>query len=113
MTAALSFFELGSVFQSKLLAALIRKPKYLQQVKDIMHPEYFSSDAAKWIFKEVCKYNQTYKTSPPAEFFKHKLEELDLEVLKVAIRQELKEVYKYYDSEDLPYTEDVARKSLS
>ena len=41
--------QFGHVFQAKIISSLLSDKKFIQTISDILEPEYFDSDANKWI----------------------------------------------------------------
>lgn len=96
----------GTSFQNKVLAVLIKERVFLQQIHDIIDPRYFSSDSSKWIAKTIFEYFLQYKCPPTLEALKITLDQVDEPVLKTAIVENLKEIFKFTDSEDLDFIKD-------
>ena len=96
----------GTGFQNKVLAVLIKDRTFLQQIHDIIEPSYFSSESAQWITSTVLKYFAQYKTPPTLEALKVYLDEIDVDLLKTTVLENLKEVIRYTDSTDLDFTKD-------
>jgi replicative DNA helicase len=96
----------GTGFQNKVLAVLVKDRAFLQQIHDIIEPSYFSSESAQWITSTVLKYFAQYKTPPTLEALKVYLDEIDVDLLKTTVVENLKEVIRYTDSTDLDFTKD-------
>ena len=45
--------QFGHVFQAKIISSLLSDKKFIQTICDILEPEYFDSDANKWICHEI------------------------------------------------------------
>ena len=97
------FTQYGKTFQLKIIAALIKDKAFLQQIYDILIPEYFDAEANIWIVNTVMKYFPEYKTVPTLEVFKVKALELTNETLKMSIVESLKEILRYVEAEDLEF----------
>ena len=95
--------QYGHSFQTKALTALITDRDFLQQSADIISPNYFDSDASKWIIRKTLNYFHEYHTTPTMEVFKVELENVNNEVQVVAIKEQLKETYKNVQVKDLDY----------
>ena len=95
--------QYGHSFQTKALVALITDRDFLQQSADIISPNYFDSDASKWIIRKTLNYFHEYHTTPTMEVFKVELENVNNEVQAVAIKEQLKETYKNTQVKDLDY----------
>lgn len=96
----------GSGFQNKVLAVLIKDRAFLQQINDIIDPQYFSSDSAQWITRTLIEYFNQYKCPPTLEAMKVYLDDVDDGLLKTTIVENLKEVIKFTDSTDLDFVKD-------
>jgi archaellum biogenesis ATPase FlaH len=101
MTDKLS--EYGWGFQVKVIAALFTDRLFLQQIADIIQPEYFESDANSWLLETSLTHFREYKTPPTKDVLKVKITEIDNDVFKTAILEQLKEVFRYMESEDLSF----------
>ena len=108
MTDKLS--EYGWSFQVKVLAAMFTDRIFLQQIADIIRADYFESDANSWLLEVVLSHFQQYKTPPTKDVLKVKLTELSDDgpeaVLKAAILEQLKDVFRYMESDDLTFVKD-------
>jgi len=106
MTDKLSGY--GHGFQIKTISALLTDKAYLQQVADILLPEFFESESNQWIVDTIVKYFHEYKTAPTLDVFKIKVQSVDRDVLKTAVIESLKDSYKYLESPDLDYVKNEA-----
>lgn len=104
MTDKLS--EYGFGFQVKVLAAMFMDRTFLQQIADIIQPEYFESESNSWILDIILGHFRTYKTPPTKDVLKVKVTEIEHDVLKVAVVEQLKEVFRYMESDDLSFVKD-------
>src|SRR5210317_1195257 len=104
MTDKLS--EYGFGFQVKVLAAMFMDRTFLQQIADIIQPEYFESESNSWILDIILGHFRTYKTPPTKDVLKVKVTEIEHGVLKVAVVEQLKEVFRYMESDDLSFVKD-------
>jgi len=101
MTDRLSSY--GYSFQIKVITALFTDKMFLQQIADILLPSYFESDANNWIITNILEYNKEYKTTPTLEVMKVKLDSVDHDVLKEQIKSQLKDAWKFTESDDLQF----------
>ena len=99
--------QYGHPFQTKALAALVTDRDFLQQSADIVSPEYFDSDASKWIVRKTLTYFNEYRTTPTMEVFKVEVEKIQNEVQAVAVKEQLKETYKSSQVKDIDYIKDT------
>jgi replicative DNA helicase len=104
MTDKLS--EYGWSFQIKVLAAMFVDRTFLQQIADIIQAEYFESDANSWLLEIILDHFREYKTPPSKDVLKVKVTEIDNDVLKTAILEQLKEVFRFMESDDLTFVKD-------
>jgi replicative DNA helicase len=108
MTDKLS--EYGWSFQIKVLAAMFVDRTFLQQIADIIQADYFESDANSWLLEIVLDHFREYKTPPSKDVLKVKITEIDNDVLKTAVLEQLKEVFRYMESDDLTFVKDEILK---
>jgi replicative DNA helicase len=108
MTDKLS--EYGWSFQIKVLAAMFVDRTFLQQIADIIQADYFESDANSWLLEILLDHFREYKTPPSKDVLKVKITEIDNDVLKTAVLEQLKEVFRYMESDDLTFVKDEILK---
>ena len=108
MTDKLS--EYGYGFQVKVLAAMFTDRAFLQQIADIIQADYFESDANSWLLEIILTHFREYKTPPSKDVLKVKITEIDNDILKTAILEQLKEVFRYMESDDLSFVKDEILK---
>lgn len=96
----------GTNFQNKVLAVLLKDRAFLQQVHDIIDPKYFSSDSSQWLVKVILKYFSQYKAPPTLEVLKVELESIDVDILQTTVKENIREVLKYFEAEDLQFIKD-------
>ena len=97
--------QYGTEFQIKVLSSLLTHKEFLTNIHDIVSEEYFENNAQKWTIKEILKYYDKYHTTPSLEVLKVELQKLDNDVLKVSIKEQLKQAYVTSD-EDLEYVQE-------
>jgi len=107
MTEYDSLFQFGVSFQIKTITCLLKDSKYLEQISDIVLPQYYDSDANKWIIRNILSYHQQYKNYPTLDVFKIELEKNDLpDILKKSIIENLRSVYQNMGATDLDYVKE-------
>lgn len=100
--------EYGKGFQLKVLGALLTEKEFLLDVRDTLQVEYFDSDAHKWIVKQIVGYFDKYNTTITMEVLKVELAKIENDLLKTAVREELRHSYQA-TKDDLVYvTEEFA-----
>jgi replicative DNA helicase len=95
--------KFGLSFQHKCVATLLHDKKYLEQIHDIIHVDYFDSDALKWIVKKIEDYYVKYKEIITLEVFKIQLDEVEVESQKASIIENLKNIYNKLSDTDIEY----------
>ena len=98
-----NFNQFGPTFQSKIISSLLSDNKFIQTINDILEPEYFDSDANKWLTKEIAKYFMEFRKAPTLEVLKIKITQMDDDVLKVSIIENLKEAWRNIEATDLEF----------
>ena len=97
------FNQFGPTFQSKVISSLLSDNKFIQTISDILEPSYFDSDANKWLAKEISKYFMEFRKTPTLEVLKIKITQMDDEILKVSIIENLKEAWRNIEATDLEF----------
>ena len=92
--------QYGADFQIKVLSSLLTHKEFLTNIHDIISEDYWDNQAHKWIIKEIIKYYDKYHTTPSMEILKVEMKKIENEVLKVSIKEQLREAYQSSD-EDL------------
>ena len=98
-----NFNQFGPTFQSKIISSLLSDNKFIQTISDILEPKYFDSDANKWLVREISKYFMEFRKAPTLEVLKIKITQMDDEILKVSIIENLKEAWRNIDATDLEF----------
>ena len=84
----------------------MKNQSFLEQIHDILDEKHYDSDSLKWIVKECKKYYDEYRKCITLDVFKVKTSEVENDVQKVAIVENLKEVFRHMESPDLEYIQD-------
>lgn len=108
MTDKLSDYGWG--FQVKVLAAMFTDRLFLQQISDIIRAEYFDSDANSWLLDIILTHFREYKTPPSKDVLKVKITEIENDILKATILEQLKDVFRFMESDDLTFVKDEILK---
>ena len=108
MTDKLSDYGWG--FQVKVLAAMFTDRLFLQQISDIIRAEYFESDANSWLLDIILTHFREYKTPPSKDVLKVKITEIENDILKATVLEQLKDVFRYMESDDLTFVKDEILK---
>lgn len=104
MTDRLSAY--GYSFQVKVITSVFTDKSFLQQIADILLPEYFESPAAQWIIKKSMGYFDKYKTSPTLDYMKVNLDTKENDILVSEIKTHLRDAWKYTESTDLTFVKE-------
>ena len=97
--------QYGLPFQIKVLASLLTDKQFLLEVRDVVKPEYFDSDAHKWIIEEILKYQDNYNTTITMDVLAVEAKKLSNDILRTAITDQLREAYKV-SNEDHEYVQE-------
>jgi replicative DNA helicase len=108
MTDKLS--EYGYGFQVKVLSAMFTDRIFLQQIADIIQADYFESDSNSWLLDVILEHFRQYKAPPSKDVLKVKVTEIENDILKTAVLEQLKEVFRYMESDDLSFVKDEILK---
>jgi len=100
--------DFGHTFQIKSIASLMKNQTFLEQIHDILDEKHYDNDSLKWIVKECKKYYDEYRKCITLDVFKVKTSEVENDVLKLSIVENLKEVFRHLESPDLDFIEDKA-----
>jgi len=100
-----SIDEYGPSFQMKVISSLLTHKEFLQNINDVLSDEYFSNPAHKWVINEILRYYEKYHTTISLDILKVEMKKLDNEVLKISVKEQLREAYKA-DIEDLEYVQE-------
>lgn len=98
-----SLTKYGSVFQTKIITSLLIDDKFAVTIYDMLQPELLDTEAKQWITKTIKDYYYEYKLTPTLQTLKIKLNEVNSELLKDSIIEELREVTKNIESPDLDF----------
>ena len=93
--------QFGHSFQIKSIVALMTKPKFIEQIVDILDEQYYDGDSNKWIIKHCKEYFVKYSKPITLDAFKVTVSEIENDILKTSVIESLKEVYKNFESQDL------------
>ena len=87
--------DFGHTFQIKSIASLMTNQTFLEQIHDILDEKNYDSDSLKWVVKECKNYFDEYRKCITLDVFKVKVNEVQNDVLKTAIVEKLKEIFRY------------------
>lgn len=99
-------FNYGHGFQVKTIACLLTDRAFVQQVSDILLPEFFESESNQWIVEVISKYFQEYSSLPTLDVFKIKCQEIERDLIRTGVIESLKDAYKYLESDDLEFVKE-------
>lgn len=97
--------QYGKGFQLKVLGSLLTDKTFLLNVRDVLHEDYFDSDAHKWIINQIIGYFDKYHTTVTMDVLKVELQKIDNDILKVALKEELRNSYEA-SQDDLAYVQE-------
>jgi len=73
--------------------------EFLTNVHDILDESHFTNQAHKWIVSNILSYYAKYHTTPTPEVLKSEYEKVTNDVLKISIKEQLREAYKLADTD--------------
>jgi replicative DNA helicase len=97
--------EFGKAFQLKVIGSLLTDKLFLQNVRDVLTPDYFDSDSHKWIIKNLIDYFDKYHATVTMDVLKVELNKIENEILHVAVKEELRNSYEA-SQDDLAYVQE-------
>jgi replicative DNA helicase len=100
-----SLQQYGKGFQLKVLGSLLTDKSFLLNVRDVLHDHYFDADTHKWIVNQIKDYFDKYHTNITMDVLKVELQKLENEVLRVALKEELRNSYEA-SQDDLEYVQE-------
>lgn len=96
----------GGEFQAKVLSLLIRDHPFIQQTFDIIDPDYFESDARRWVANTILEYFKKYRKLPTRVVFMTEVGKITNGVHKVAVEAELRTIQMHVSDDDMEYVKD-------
>lgn len=100
-----SLQQYGKAFQLKVLGSLLTDKKFLLNVRDVLTEEYFDADSHKWIVSQIMQYFDKYHNTVTMDVLKVELQKIQNDVLKVALKEELRNSYEA-SQDDLEYVQE-------
>lgn len=97
--------EFGKAFQLKVMGSLLTDKIFLQNVRDVLTPEYFDADSHKWIIKTLIEYFDKYHATVTMDVLKVELTKIENEILQLAVKEELRNSYEA-SQDDLNYVQE-------
>ena len=101
-----TFTQFGSGFQSKVISSILSDQKFISTISDILEPQYFDSEANKWLVENIKKYFFEYKTVPTLEVLKIKIDSISNDILQISVIENLKESWRNRESTDLKFVQE-------
>lgn len=96
----------GYNFQIKIITCLLKDRAFLHQVSDVLNPNYFESEATNWVVRTILNYWNDYRNSPTLEVLKVEIEKIDIDILKIEVKDKIKDAVKNFDATDLDYVKE-------
>jgi replicative DNA helicase len=103
-----TFVKFGKIFQNKCLAALISDRAFLERILDILSPDFFETDAQRWLVKFIMDYFPKYREIPTAEVFAIEIQRLpDTDgIMREAMKEQVKSAYRQMAAADIVYVKE-------
>ena len=100
--------DFGYSFQIKLIALLLKDRLFLQQISDLLDSSYFDSEANIVILDMIKDYFKEYNSVPTIEAMKIKIIEIDNDLLKRTVAENIKSAFQQMEAEDLEFVKEKA-----
>lgn len=99
--------KFGTAFQAKCIAAMLSDRPFLERISDIVSPDFFETDAHKWIVKFIITYFPTYRDVPTMAVFACEIQKISDAVLNMAVFEQVKMSYaEVSTAKDLTYVKE-------
>jgi len=99
--------QFGIAFQSKCMAAMLSDRAFLERIIDIVSPDYFETNAHKWIVKFISTYFPAYRDIPTMSVFACEIMRIQDPLMQVSVREQVKMAYGEVSSaKDLKYVKE-------
>jgi replicative DNA helicase len=98
--------KFGNVFQSKCIGILISDREFLERIFDLLSPDFWETDAHKWVIKLILNYFPKYRNPPTIDVFKVEVKAIQDVVLQAAVIEQIKEAYLNAESTDKTFVKD-------
>lgn len=104
-----TFLQYGHSFQVKVITLLVTDQEYLATVFDILKKEYFDSDGAQWIVKDIMEYFYQYKVCPSWEVMAIRMKDsIKNDTLGASAASLMREAQLSVSSEDLEFVKNTS-----
>ena len=84
----------------------MKDSNFIEQIIDILDDNHYDNDALKWIVKNCKEYFLKYKKPITLDAFKVCVSDIDNDILKTTVMENLKEVFKHMEAVDLDFVQD-------
>lgn len=92
----------GHAFCIKILYTLLNDKIFLQNVADILIPDYFETPAHKWIIETILRYYNKYHTTISMDALSIEVKKEKIELLGASVKEQLRQAYES-TTEDIDY----------
>lgn len=98
--------DYGRSFQLKSIVLYMTDNDFTAQVLDILEHKSYQSESLQWIVERCKDYFVKYKKTISFDAFKIEVNEIKSDIVLTAVKEDLKEVFRLMESEDLEYVRD-------
>lgn len=106
MTTHSKLSAYGLSFQIKVLSLFLTNKELLINIRDSVDSNLFDDEAHKWIVDFTLKYYDKYHTHPSIDVIHVEVKKIPNEILRTSVIEQLREIYKSCDGDDLNYVKD-------
>lgn len=99
--------KFGTPFQAKCISSLVTDRVFLERIIDLVSPDFFETDAHKWIIKSLAEYFPKYKAVPSQDVFLSQIQGISDDVLRAGVAEQLCKVFKLELQSDAGYVKDT------
>jgi len=93
----------GRPFQDKCLAILMSDRGFMEQIADVLTPDYFDTEPSKWMVKFLMEYFPKYSQLPTGNVYSVEIQKIQDSVLQASIKEQVKVAYKQISTSETDY----------
>ena len=96
----------GKSFQDKCIGILVSDRAFLERIIEILSPDYFETDANKWIIKFIMGYFPKYGEVPTMSVFAVEIQKFSDAVMQAAVKEQVTQAYRQVSASDIVYVKE-------
>lgn len=87
--------KFGKSFQTKTIASLLSDKQFLDQIMDVLRPEFFDTETDRMLVSQIMSHYDQFRIFPTIDAFKVYLTKVESDAIKIALKNRLKEIFMY------------------